>query len=57
MAMTTVVFVLCIFVVLNASASDATRLLLNKTATGNVSREKIERYLLENGLGQTPPMG
>jgi hypothetical protein len=48
---TAIVFVLCIFVLLNAS--DA-RLLGNKT----MSKEKVmRRYLVENGLGLTPPMG
>ncbi|KAK7278328.1 hypothetical protein RJT34_23356 [Clitoria ternatea] len=39
----------CILVVLNnASGSAASRLL---------SREQVQRYFFENGLGQTPPMG
>ncbi|KAK2402317.1 alpha-galactosidase [Trifolium repens] len=46
-----IVFVLCIFVLLNAS--DA-RLLGNKT----MSKQMVmRRYLVENGLGLTPPMG
>ncbi|TKY52000.1 Alpha-galactosidase protein [Spatholobus suberectus] len=45
MAMETVL-VLFILVVLNASASGATRLLMN--------RGKVGRYFIENGLGQTP---
>jgi len=49
------VFVLYIILVLNANVpSTDARLLGNKT----MSKEKvIRRYLVENGLGLTPPMG
>lgn len=58
LAMATVL-ALCILVVLNASASCAARLLGNRTTsvTVSMSKEHIRRYLIENGLGPTPPMG
>ncbi|KAJ1417506.1 putative alpha-galactosidase-like [Sesbania bispinosa] len=46
------VLVFCILVVLNASASTGSRLL-----DVSVSREQVKAYFIENGLGQTPPMG
>ena len=49
------VLALCIPVLLNASASSASRLLVNRSTT---LREQVESsYHDKNGLGRTPPMG
>ncbi|KAK7269015.1 hypothetical protein RIF29_21730 [Crotalaria pallida] len=45
-----IVLALCILVLLNSSASSAARLLVNK-------EQVRRRHLVENGLGETPPMG
>ncbi|XP_061369452.1 alpha-galactosidase-like [Gastrolobium bilobum] len=52
-----IVLASCILLLLNANASSAARLLANKTREDSMSTEKVRRYMLENGLAQTPPMG
>ncbi|KAI4347394.1 hypothetical protein L6164_008210 [Bauhinia variegata] len=48
-----------LLVIFNTTASAAARMLgTNDSAAGAaISREQVRRYMLENGLGQTPAMG
>ncbi|KAI4351953.1 hypothetical protein L6164_006251 [Bauhinia variegata] len=56
MALRVDLFLLLVF--LNVTASSAVRL-LNRTiaAEASISRAQVRRYMLDNGLGHTPPMG
>lgn len=49
--------VLCLLVLLNYANSSFARLLLNRTKEVSMFREQLKRTILDNGLGQTPPMG
>jgi len=42
---------------LNNANSSFARLLLNRTKEVSMFREQLKRTILDNGLGQTPPMG
>ncbi|XP_058779359.1 alpha-galactosidase-like [Vicia villosa] len=49
--------VLCFLMLLNIANSSYASLLLNKTEEVIMFREEHRRIMIDNGLGQTPPMG
>ncbi|XP_057425393.1 alpha-galactosidase-like [Lotus japonicus] len=51
------VLAFCMFILLNASGCEASRVLLNKTREISISTDQVRTYFIQNGLGQTPPMG